>query len=311
MHSRLLPLSLVSCLLLVLACGPSLPTGTEKVDLTPGGLSATMEAPTGAKVNKLVLQNAVEIEWSDVAATVKVVPVTITTPPLGCPSYDKDCKVLESDATSVLYSTLYQRRPRHLAEVARELGSSKYRCSVSAREVDNARRLAAACKTLAGTGPALPIGVATVTSAPLVVLEEVSFKEKTASGEVKLSLRAPKGWETQPMPGGGRIILDPAARSAPADAITIRISPTTSVKSLAQAEGEVKRADSAGLDTIAEKKAIGGNAYSISTAPRGKGQIMTINVIANGKKQAMWAQCYGPTRRRATLEDVCSSLKVD
>jgi hypothetical protein len=299
---------------LLVACH-SLPSETEKVDLTPGGLPASLEAPRGATVHPRVSENAVEVRWGDLDGTLQVDPTRATTPPLACPASDGDCKVVESDPTSLLYTTKYQTRTKHFVLVDRSLGGARFRCSGVARDLGNARQLLAACKTLTGPGPTGPTvsaaAATTLTSAAMVTLEELSLKEKTPAGEVKLTVRAPRGWESQAMGGGGRMFLDPTARSAPADAVTIRISPCSAVKTLAQAEDELRRADSAGLDTIEGRKTLSPKTFQLSTAPRGKGQIMTVNVFATGKTRAMWAQCYGPAKRRATLEDVCASLKVE
>ena len=307
-------LRLGSVLLLVAGCGRPLPSETEKVDLAPGGLSATLDAPKGAIVTKRVLQGAVAVDWGDLDGSITLGPWSATSPTLACPAYDHDCKVVESDATSVLFTTKFQRKPGHFGYVDRTLGSTKLQCAAVARDLDNARRLVAACKTLSGTGAVLsspPTSAPTLTSATVVVLEDLALKEKTPSGEIKLSLRAPKGWESQAISPAGRMFLDPAAKTAPADAITIRVTPFPAVKTLAQAEEEWRRADVGGLDTIAERRALSAKTFLLSTAPRGKGQIMAVNVYASGKKQAMWAQCYGPAKRKSTLEDVCSSLKVE
>jgi hypothetical protein len=39
--------------------------------------------------------------------------------------------------------------------------------------------------------------------------------------------------------------------------------------------------------------------------------MMSVNVYASGAKSAVVARCAGPASAKATLEEVCSSLKVD
>ncbi|HLM74508.1 MAG TPA: hypothetical protein VK459_17500, partial [Polyangiaceae bacterium] len=97
--------------------------------------------------------------------------------------------------------------------------------------------------------------------------------------------------------------------SAPSSQITL--TPFVAVKTLEDAEKEFKRADVAGLDTIADKRALGPKSFLVATAPKGTGKMMSVNVYASGAKSAVVARCAGPASAKATLEEVCSSLKVD
>jgi hypothetical protein len=296
------------------ACSRGLGAGEEKVDLTSHGLNASVQVPVGGKVDKGSSGRSVEVRWGDHGDN-GLLDLSPGTTELKCTVLEDDCKVLESDAISAIVQYKSSGKDRLMAKANVPFGGATLRCVGYAYSPEDARRLLAACKSVTSTGAADSAAPTARAAAPAPapaaappVLEEQTFEEK-AKG-LRYTVRVPKGWTGTPISGGGHMFVEPAAKgSAPSSQITL--TPFVAVKTLEDAEKEFKRADVAGLDTIADKRALGPKSFLVATAPRGTGKMMSVNVYASGAKSAVVARCAGPASAKATLEEVCSSLKVD
>lgn len=296
------------------ACSRGLGAGEEKVDLTSSGLNVSVQVPVGGKAEKGSGARSAEVRWGDHGDS-GMLELSPGTTELKCTALEDDCKVLESDAASAIIQYKRSGKDRFMAKANVPFGSGTLRCVGHAYSQEDGRRLLAACKSVTATGPtdsAAPTAKAAApTAAPAAAppaLEEQTFEDK-AKG-LRYAVRVPKGWTDTPFGGGGHMFVDSAAKGA-VDAMTITLTPFVPVASLEDAEKEFKRADTAGLDTIADKRALGAKSFLVATAPRGTAKMMSVNVYASGAKNGVVAKCAGTASAKATLEEVCSSLKVD
>lgn len=288
--------------------------GDEKVDLTSSGLNASIQVPVGGAVEKGSGARSVEVRWGDHGDN-GVLELSPGTTELKCTALEDDCKVLESDAASALIQYKRSGKDRLMAKANVPFGGATLRCVGTANSPEDGRRLLSACKSVTSTGAADSASTTAKAAAPtaapaaaLPVLEEQTFEDK-AKG-LRYTVRVPKGWTDTPTPAGGHMFVDPAAKGDAA-APVITLTPFVPVATLEDAEKEFKRADVGGLDTIADKRALGAKSFLVATAPKGTGKMMSVNVYASGTKSAIVAKCWGSASAKSMLEEVCSSLKVD
>lgn len=302
---------------LLCACNRGLPAGEEKLDLSSAGLNASIQAPIGGKAAKSGV-SGVEVLWGEhgEGARLELSPGATT---LACTPREEECKVLESDATSAVLT--YKLMGKSMIRVAASVvvGGAKYGCSGIAHSPEDARRLVATCKSVTSTGavsaapgasasPTAALPTAAPAAAAPPVLEELKIEDQ-AKG-LRCSLRIPKGWTDKPLTGGGHQFAEPSAKPR-AVATVITLTPYFPVKSVDAAAKEFKSSDVGGLDTIADQRALGPKTFLVATAPRGTGNIMSVNVYASGKKSAMLVKCWGSAADKPLLEEICSSLHVD
>jgi hypothetical protein len=317
MHSaKLVLLGYSSCILvasLVLAgCSKSesLPDGSQKYDLAPAGLAATISAPPGATVTAQSIEG-VRLQWGDSLQTLDIDTRTVGSDSLDCKSQGSDCKIVETDATSVIHTYVTRSGTYYLVKTDQALGRTVLRCKAMTSKLELAKRFLAACKSLDGSGAVVSSAGASASAsvAPVAAtLEDVNVQEKTRLGPLNASIRIPQGWKRDSIPSGGVTFTEPGGGLIP---INVSLNPWPNVKSLAQAEREFRALDLAGLDVIADKKELGPKLFQLRTAPRGQAKITIVYVFASGKKTAGVAKCYGPGSRAALMEEICSSLKME
>jgi hypothetical protein len=294
-------------------CGSKLPKETEKVDLAQAGLAVALEAPRGGQARKDGARALIEWGPHGEAGTLSLGKREVD---LKCNGQDEDCKLVEPTPNSVIKETTFMKRAHvdGLANIA--TGGTTLGCKVSAKDVDDVRRLLAACRSVSAAAPLIDTTSLTSASAAAAApsaappsLEAVTASAKDSKGPFSFSIRVPVGHSVLES-GAARTFGSP--RETPvASQLSVTVSPYASVTSLANAEKAARLLDITGLDRIADRRELSKTSFLVSTAPRGSGRMMTVSVYANGKKRSALAKCSGTEALRATLEEMCASLEVE
>lgn len=141
---------------------------------------------------------------------------------------------------------------------------------------------------------------------PLELVQQ-SLTVQAVKGYIAFLASTPRDWPIQDL-GGAKVVRDPDPGS-PA-AITIIFKPFVLVKDLTSAETQLQQLDSIGQEKIAERRQLGAGRFLISTAARGSGKLVTVNVVTSGKRTAVLAKCASTLARQAELEKICSSVSL-
>ncbi len=298
----------LTTLALLGGCSAKLPEGSTKIDLAPFGLPIAVEVPANGVGQKVGARAVIDFGPHGEAGSLSFEKSAIE---LKCTFMEESCKVIEQDATSLIKETTYRKRTSLRAIANVKLGSVTISCSAEAKSLANVKRLLNACKGATASGPLEATTALTSTQVPAAAptLEEVTSSASDRQGPFAFSIRVPTGHTTIES-GAGRT-YGAAKGTPPASALSVTVSPFLKVASLAAAEKETKMLDIGGLDTIAEKRELSKTSFYLATAPRGTGRFLTVYVYASGKKRAGVAKCFGPQSMKATLEEMCSSFKID
>jgi hypothetical protein len=156
----------------------------------------------------------------------------------------------------------------------------------------------------AKSSPAPPSNGGSTVEVPLELVQQ-PLTVQAVKGYVAFLASTPRDWPLQDL-GGAKVARDPDPGSP--SAITIIFKPFVLVKDLPAAEQKLEELDSIGQEKIAEKRELGAGRFLISTAPRGSGKLVTVNVITSGKRTAVLAKCASTLAREVELEKICSSV---
>jgi hypothetical protein len=264
--------------------------GEESVSLVPGGVNASIKLPTGGKV-KAQRDGGAEVVWAGFSFIASF-------------ALDKVRIATKRDAVAPdNFGSFEGKEPVNV-------DGKGYTCVARAKTQADAERVMAACDALAAASPVTKVAATGAAPAAPIELEDRTFSVKPFGGKAfDVRARVPKGWSTTDQLGT-TLVRDPSPMSP--TAISLTFGPgLDSVKSLAAAEGEARKLDTAGLDTIDDKRELGPGKLLVATAPRGVLKLTTVRVFVRGKKGSALATCSGPAARKSDLEQICSSVAVD
>jgi hypothetical protein len=327
MMSKKLAIALLFSILPACGRGAKLPDGQESLNLSSAALNITMMAPPSGKVTKRsgIDGPEAQVTWGEIdkrAGGFTVSAPRIFVSKLACDTMDgPECKVVESDEGSVIKTLKNRGLESTWFRVHVKSDQGNIDCHGDASSLDNAKRLRDACKTAKATGPLRPAaskraaGSADAKSTPTFPpLEKKTFTDKHGKDTITYTIKVPTDWSTE-QSVLSRMFLDPAAKSkapkAARSAVSIMVGGYSAVKDLNAAEKFLKQEDAVGLDTFAKKEVLPSKAFYFETAPRGLLKLVTVTVIAKGKKHTGRARCSGPASALANLREVCSSLTVE
>lgn len=275
---------------IVCLCGSTVACGgvgkdDAQVSLNDVGIDATVSLPTGGELKKT--ENGAEIGWVGFSWAA---------------SFTLDGRLLIDSKEPLAQDPT----GAFATAMPVQIGAKTYKCMARAKDQSVAERLAAACEKLAAVKPP---PAPTAVPAKLE-LEKQSFSAKLPRQKdpMAFSARVPKGWERADV-AGATLVKDPKAESL--DAISITFSGFAKVDGVGGAEKEARSLDTAGLDTIADKRELAPGKFLVATAPRGKLGLTTVHVFVQAKGGSILAKCSGPAARKEHLVEICSSVEAD